>query len=220
MKFPRSLKARKERMGKIIHILSKEYPDVRIQLNHSNPFELLIATMLSAQCTDARVNIVTESLFKKYKKPEDYMAVPQEELEKDIFSTGFYRAKAKNIRAACASMIEKHGGAVPGTMDELLGLAGVGRKTANVVLGHAYETPGVVVDTHVKRISNLLGMVESEDPVKIEFELMKLIPKELWVIFTHYFIEHGRKICIARRPKCPECKVLHLCEFGLSSTRS
>lgn len=214
-KFSKTLKARKERMEEVLDILSKEYPDVKIQLDHSNEFELLIATMLSAQCTDARVNIVTKSLFKKYKTPEDYLLVPQEELEQDIFSTGFYKAKAKNIRGACKVIIEKHDGKVPGNIKDLTDLPGVGRKTANVVLGHAFDIPGIVVDTHVTRISNMLGMVNTKDAVKIEKELEKLIPKELWVIFTHYFISLGREVCVARRPKCSICKIEHLCPSSI-----
>jgi endonuclease III len=210
-KFPKSFKAKKERMSEVLEILSKLYPDVKIQLDHSNTFELLIATMLSAQCTDARVNIVTKTLFTKYKTPQDYLLVPQEELEQDIFSTGFYRAKAKSIRGACKSIIENYNNEVPNNLNDLVKLPGVGRKTANVVLGHAFDTPGVVVDTHVKRISNKLGMVDTDDAVKIEFELQKLIPINQWVIFTHYFITLGREICIARRPKCVKCQINYLC---------
>jgi endonuclease-3 len=210
-KFSKTLKARKERMREVLEILSKKYPDVKIQLDHSNEFELLIATMLSAQCTDARVNIVTKSLFKKYKTPEDYLNIPQEELEQDIFSTGFYKAKARNIKGACKGIIERHKGSVPNNIDDLTNLPGVGRKTANVVLGHAFGIPGIVVDTHVTRISNMLGFVDTKDAVKIEKELEKLIPKELWVIFTHYYISLGREVCIARRPKCSICPIEHLC---------
>lgn len=210
-KFPKTLKANKERIAEIISILSKKYPDVKIQLDHTSSFELLIATILSAQCTDARVNIVTKDLFKKYLKPEDYLKVPIEELEKDIFSTGFYKAKAKNIRGACRMIIEQFNGNVPDNMEDLTKLPGVGRKTANVILGHCFNIPGIVVDTHVIRISNLLGFVDTTDAYKIEMELMKIIDKELWVIFTHYFINHGRNTCIARRPKCNECEVAHLC---------
>jgi endonuclease-3 len=198
-------------MSDIIGILSSLYPDVKIQLYHSNPFELLIATILSAQCTDARVNIVTQALFVKYKLPQDYLNVEIEELEQDIFSTGFYKAKAKNIREACRMIIDEFDGNVPDNLDDLLKLPGVGRKTANVILGHCFETPAIVVDTHVIRISNKLGFVESSDAVKIEFSLMKLISKELWVTFTHYFINHGRNTCIARRPKCTVCAISHLC---------
>lgn len=211
-KFHKTLKANKERIAEIISILSKKYPDVKIQLDHNNPFELLIATILSAQCTDARVNIVTKDLFQKYLIPEDYLKVPVEELEKDIFSTGFYKAKAKNIRGACQLIIEQFNGNVPDNMEDLTKLPGVGRKTANVILGHCFNVPGIVVDTHVIRISNLLGFVDTTDAYKIEMELMKIIDKKLWVIFTHYFINHGRKTCIARRPKCNECEVSHLCE--------
>lgn len=210
-KFPTSLAAKKARMAGVIKILSQIYPDVKIQLEHENPFELLIATILSAQCTDARVNIVTKSLFAKYKIPADYLLVETEELEQDIFSTGFYKAKAKNIRGACRMIIDDFGGKVPQTMEDLLKLPGVGRKTANVILGHCFDTPGIVVDTHVIRISNKLAFVSSTDAVKIENELMKLIPKELWVIFTHYFINHGRNTCIVRRPKCSICEISHLC---------
>ncbi len=210
-KFPTTLTAKKARIADVISILSQKYPDVKIQLEHENPFELLVATILSAQCTDARVNIVTKDLFAKYKIPSDYLIVDVEELEQDIFSTGFYKAKTRNIRGACKMIIEDFGGEVPQTMENLLKLPGVGRKTANVILGHCFDTPGIVVDTHVIRISNLLGFVNTSDAVKIEYELMKLIPKQLWVIFTHYFINHGRNTCIARRPKCSICEIAHLC---------
>lgn len=212
------MKANKKNINKkklfknIIDILSKEYPNVKIQLNHSNPFELLIATILSAQCTDARVNIVTEKLFKKYITPLDYLKVPIEELEQDIFSTGYYKSKAKNIRALCEILINQYNGIVPNTLDELIKLPGVGRKTANVILGHCFNTPAIVVDTHVIRISNLLGIVNTKNAEKIEYELMNIIEQDLWVSFTHYFINHGRKVCIARRPKCSECKISHLCK--------
>lgn len=202
-------------MTEVLDILSRLYPDVKIQLDHSNAFELLIATMLSAQCTDARVNIVTKSLFEKYKSPEDYISVEQEELEKDIFSTGFYKNKAKNIQACCRKLIEIHNGQVPSSLEELTALDGVGRKTANVVLGHAFGVPGIVVDTHVKRISNRLEFTDTDDVVKIEFALQKLIPKEQWVIFTHYFINHGRNTCVARKPKCNKCDIEHLCPSSL-----
>ncbi len=200
-----------ERMDEIVAILSGIYPDVKIQLNFSNPFELLIATILSAQCTDARVNIVTGSLFEKYKSPEDFIGAPLEEIETDIYSTGFYKNKAKNIKAASAILLERFRGRVPGTMEELLQLPGVGRKTANVLLGHCFDTPGIVVDTHVIRIANKLGFVDTTDPVKIEFALMELVPKEKWVDFTHYMIHHGRETCIARRPKCLVCPIAVLC---------
>lgn len=211
MKRKESLKKQKLRMGKILGILAGEYPDVKIQLNFNNCFELMVAAMLSAQCTDARVNIVTKDLFRKYRSPEDYLNAPREELEKDIYSTGFYKAKAKNIQGAAKKITEDFDGKVPGTMDELLTLPGVGRKTANVLLGHCFDIPGIVVDTHVIRISNRLGFVSTKDPVKIENKLMKLIPEEKWVIFTHYFISHGRKICKARKPLCRDCILNSLC---------
>lgn len=210
-KFGRTQKAIKERQIEVIKILQKIYPDIKIQLDHSNPFELLIATILSAQCTDARVNKVTPNLFKKYKSPEDYCNIEINELEKDIFSTGFYKNKAKNIKSLCFELVEKYNSEVPKTMDELFNLPGVGRKTANVVLSHAFDTPGVVVDTHVTRISNLLGFVNTKDAVKIEYALMKIIPKEYWVKFTHYYINLGREVCIARKPQCQVCLISHLC---------
>jgi endonuclease-3 len=210
-KFAKSLKAQKERMQIILNKLDSIYPDVKIQLDHDNPLQLLVATILSAQCTDARVNIVTKKLFKKYLTPEDFLKVPAEELEQDIFSTGFYKAKSKNIRAACKRIIEDYNGKVPDNMNELLKLPGVGRKTANVVLGHAFDTPGIVVDTHVKRISNKLGFTDTDDPVKIEFKLMKIVPEHKWVKFTHYLINHGRNTCVARKPKCTECIIANEC---------
>jgi endonuclease-3 len=211
MKFAKSKSARRLRMKEILDILKTEHLDARIALNYSNPFELLIATILSAQCTDARVNIVTVPLFKKYKIPEDYVMIPIENLEKDIFSTGFYKNKAKNIKAASKKLVEEFNSEVPGTMEELLSLDGVGRKTANVVLGHCFGIDGIVVDTHVTRLSNRLGFVATDNAVKIEFELMELIPQEDWVMFTHYMIQHGRKICVARKPLCGKCVINHLC---------
>ncbi len=210
-KFSKSLKAEKNRMQEIIGILKEIYSDVKIQLNYKNPLELLIATILSAQCTDARVNIVTQSLFKKYKYSVDYINVDIEELEQDIFSTGFYKAKAKNIKGACQIIIDEFNGNVPDNMEDLLKLPGVGRKTANVVLGHCFDTPGIVVDTHVTRISNKLGFTDTQDAIKIEFKLMEIIPKEQWVMFTHYIINHGRNTCIARNPKCSQCAIKELC---------
>lgn len=210
-KYSKTLSSQKKRMNQILEKLDSLYPNVHIQLNHQNPFQLLIATILSAQCTDARVNKVTENLFKKYLFPEDYLKVPIEQLEQDIFSTGFYKAKAKNIRASSQMIIDNFDGKVPDNMDDLLKLPGVGRKTANVILGHCFDTPGIVVDTHVKRISNKLGFSDTNDPVKIEFHLMKLVPQNLWVKFTHYLINHGRNTCIARKPKCNKCIIKELC---------
>lgn len=206
-----SINSKRLRVRSIIDHLSKEYPDVTIQLEFGNPLELLVATILSAQCTDARVNIVTKDLFAKYKKPQDYIDVPLQELEKDIFSTGFYRAKAKNIRKSAQVIIDDYNGNVPDNMEELLKLPGVGRKTANVILGHCFNTPGIVVDTHVIRISNRLGLVREKNPIKIEFELMEIIEENQWVIFTHYLINHGRKICTGRNAKCIECSLIELC---------
>lgn len=203
---------RKQHAAEIIRRLRREYPDAHCALNHTSPFELLIATILSAQCTDARVNIVTADLFRKYRGPADYLKVAQTELERDIHSTGFFRNKAKNIQAACKRIIEEYGGDVPQTMDELLTLGGVARKTANVVLGNAFGiASGVVVDTHVSRISQLLGLTKSKTPEKIENDLKEIVPKKDWVMFPHWMISHGRRVCIARRPKCGECVLADLC---------
>jgi endonuclease-3 len=205
----------KRHAATIVRRLKKHYPDPKCALDHSSPFELLVATILSAQCTDERVNKVTATLFRKYRRPEDFLAVPAEELEQDIFQTGFYRNKARNIRGACAMIVEEYGGKVPDTMEELLRLPGVARKTANVVLGNAYgKAEGVVVDTHVGRLSRRLGLTEQEDPVKVENDLMLLVPRAEWIDFAHRLILHGRAICIARAPKCPECFLLDVCPFG------
>ncbi|MEQ1604612.1 MAG: endonuclease III [Pyrinomonadaceae bacterium] len=203
---------RKKRTLEVIKRLRKAYPDAHCALNHTNPFELLIATILSAQCTDARVNIVTADLFRKYRSPADFLKVPQSELEHDIHSTGFFRNKAKNIQAACTRIIEVYKGEIPRTMDELLTLGGVARKTANVVMGNGFGiASGVVVDTHVSRISQLLGLTNSKTPEKIEQDLSRLIPKKDWVMFPHWMIFHGRQVCIARRPKCGECVLNNIC---------
>lgn len=196
----------------IIKRLRKAYPDAHCALEHSNPFELLIATILSAQCTDARVNIVTADLFRKYRGPQDFINVPQEELEIDIHSTGFFRNKAKNIQAASRRLIDIYSGNIPQTMDEILTLAGVARKTANVVLGNAFGiASGVVVDTHVSRLSQRLGLTTQTTPEKIEKDLEKLLPKGDWIMFPHWMIFHGRQICIARKPKCTECVLADIC---------
>lgn len=203
---------KKKHAAEIVKRLKKAYPDAHCALNHTNAFELLIATILSAQCTDARVNIVTAELFRKYRGPEDYQKVSQRELEKDIHSTGFFRNKAKNIQAACKRLVEEYRGEVPKTMDELLTLGGVARKTANVVLGNAFGiASGVVVDTHVSRISQLLGLTKNKTPDKIERDLQQLIAKRDWVLFPHLMIHHGRAVCIARRPKCGECTLNDIC---------
>ena len=203
---------RKKRTKEVIKRLKKTYPDAHCALNHSTPFELLIATILSAQCTDARVNIVTAGLFRKYRGPLDFISVSQAELEEDIHSTGFFRNKAKNIQAACSRIIEVFHGEIPQTMEELLTLGGVARKTANVVLGNAFGiASGVVVDTHISRISQLLGLTKNRTPEKIERDLTELVPKKDWVMFPHWMIFHGRKVCIARKPKCSECVLSDIC---------
>ncbi len=203
---------KKLRTAEIIKRLKKTYPNAHCALVHSNPFELLIATILSAQCTDARVNIVTATLFRKYRGPQDFADVSQEELERDVHSTGFFRNKAKNIKAASARLIEVYGGEIPKTMDEILTLGGVARKTANVVLGNAFGiASGVVVDTHVSRLSQRLGLTKQKTPEKIENDLEKLVPKNEWIIFPHLMIFHGRQTCQARSPKCTECVLADIC---------
>ncbi len=211
------IKSKKLRTLEIIARLRAEYPNAHCELVHSNPFELLIATILSAQCTDARVNIVTADLFRKYRGPQDFAAADQSELERDIHSTGFYRNKAKNIKAASERIISVYGGRVPETMDDLLTLGGVARKTANVVLGNAFGiASGVVVDTHVSRLSQRLGLTRQTQPEKIEQELAKLVPKDDWIMFPHWLIFHGRRICNARRPKCEECVLNDICPYFLT----
>ncbi len=200
------------RTAEIIKRLKKAYPTAHCALNHTNAFELLIATILSAQCTDERVNIVTSTLFRKYRSPKDFADVAQEELEQDIHSTGFFRNKAKSIRGAANRIIDEFGGHVPETMDEILSLPGVARKTANVVLGNAFGiASGVVVDTHVSRLSQRLGITTEKSPEKIELDLQALVPKKHWVIFSHWLIFHGRQICQARKPKCTECVLADIC---------
>ena len=201
----------KKRMSKIIALLKKKYPEAKCALNFKSPLELLIATILSAQCTDVRVNIVTEGLFRKYRTAEDYARATPEIFENDIRSTGFYKNKAKSIISCCEKIIEDHGGAVPATLDELVKLNGIGRKTANVILGNAFGIPGITVDTHVKRVSYRLGLTQHQDPVKIEFDLMVLVPEKEWTHSSHLMIFHGRNTCSARKPLCDECVVEHLC---------
>ena len=199
-------------LSEILEALQREYPDAHCELNHRNAFELLIATILSAQCTDVRVNMVTERLFQKYPTPADFVAAPVEEIEEDIRSTGTFRNKARNIQKACRALIEEHGGEVPPDMDALKALGGVGRKTANVVMGNIWNEPdGVVVDTHVTRLSRKLALTDEEDPVKIERELNALIPREHWVMFPHWLIFHGRRVCKARNPRCDECVLYPYC---------
>jgi endonuclease III len=205
-----------ERAPEIIRILSETYPDSKVALRFSNPLEMLVATILSAQCTDEKVNEVTETLFVKYRTCDDYLRVPEDELKRDIKPTGFFNQKALSIREACRRMVEVYDGEVPDTMEDLITLRGVARKTANIVLGNAYGTVvGIAVDTHVKRVGNRLGFTQQSDPDKIEQDLMRLIPKERWFDFTYVLIDHGREVCVARRPKCEICPVNHLCPSSL-----
>jgi endonuclease-3 len=209
----------KERAREIIKLLKRAHPDAHCALNHSNAFELLIATILSAQCTDERVNIVTADLFRKYRRPEDYLKVPAVELQQDVRTTGFFRNKTKSIQGACKMLVEEFGSEVPRTMDELLRLPGVARKTANVVLGVAYGiAAGVVVDTHVSRLSQRLRLTKHKDAGKIEEDLMELVPRKDWIIFSHLLIFHGRRVCKARRPLCEECVVEKLCPSSMLKT--
>ena len=202
----------KQRTRKIIAVLKRAYPDAKCSLNHSNAFELLIATILSAQCTDERVNIVTADLFRKYSKPEDYLKVAPTTLQKDIRTTGFFRNKTKSIQGTAKALMEQYSGRVPETMDELLELPGVARKTANVVLGNAFGVfAGVVVDTHVTRLSRRLALTKEKTAEKIERDLVTIVPKKDWVIFSHLLIAHGRAICKARNPFCDQCVVEKLC---------
>jgi len=201
----------RDRFRKIWPILKKTYPGAKIALEFVNPLELLIATILSAQCTDARVNLVTKEVFKKYKSASDWASADLKEIESDIRSTGFYHNKALSIKGACTKIIEQYGGKVPGTMDELLTLPGVGRKTANCVLGDAFGIPGITCDTHVIRLSRRLGLSENNDPVKLEFDLAEIVPRKDWTAFSHLLITHGRTICTARKPDCPNCPIAEYC---------
>jgi endonuclease-3 len=204
--------SRKAQATKVVRELKKHYAAAECALVHDSPFQLLIATILSAQCTDERVNIVTKELFAKYPTAHDLARLPTDKLEKLIQSTGFFRNKAKNIKACCQDLVEKHDGKVPQDLEQLTALAGVGRKTANVVLGTAFGIPsGVVVDTHVQRLTHRLGLTEESDPVKIERELMEILPKKEWINFSHRLIWHGRQICKARKPLCDECPMNRFC---------
>ena len=207
-----SLKDKISRAKKIVKALKTAYPDAKCSLNFKNIHQLMVATILSAQCTDERVNIVTKDLFKKYRSIKEFAGVDIRELEKDIHSTGFYKNKAKSIRTSAQQLLEHYNGSIPRTLDELVTLAGVGRKTGSVVLGAGFGlTEGVVVDTHVIRISNLLKLTNHKDALKIEKELMKVLPEKDWIIFTHLIIDHGRAVCIARRPDCANCTLKNLC---------
>jgi endonuclease-3 len=210
----------KERAIALDKALKKIYPEAKISLDFTNPLELLVATILSAQCTDERVNKVTASLFKKYKTAKDYANAASAELEEDIHSTGFYKNKAKAICNCCSALTERHGGKVPSTMEELTALSGVGRKTANVILGNAYGIPGVVVDTHVGRISRRLDLTKEDDPEKVERDLMAILPKEDWVGFSHRVIQFGRQTCKAQKPLCGACPIFDLCKWEGKGERS
>jgi len=210
-----SLPAKIERCQEVIARLRQAYPDAHCELNYRNPLELLIATILSAQCTDKQVNIVTAELFKKYRAASDYANAQASELEQEIRRLGFFRNKAKSIQACCRKLAESHGGEVPRTMEELIQLGGVGRKTANVVLGNAFGiNEGIVVDTHVARLSLRLGFTRQTAPEKIEQDLIKLVPRKLWTLFSHLLIWHGWRRCYARKPDCPQCEVQRLCPIG------
>jgi endonuclease-3 len=198
-------------MATMVEILSGEFPEARCMLDHRSPFQLLIATILAAQCTDAMVNQVTPSLFDKYPTPEAFVGAPQDELEKAIYKTGFYRNKAKSIQSCCRSLVERHAGKVPSTMDELTALGGVGRKTANCVLGVSFGVPGVIVDTHVRRLARRMGYTEEADPDKIEQDLMEITRKDAWTRMSHLFAALGRTFCTAKKPRCDECPVADLC---------
>lgn len=203
---------RRERANATCQVLAQTYPTAHCELDFMNPLELLVATILSAQCTDKRVNLVTKELFRVCKTAADFVALPAEQLEEIIKTTGFFRAKAKNIKACCADLVRLHDGGVPRTMDQLVALAGVGRKTANVVLGNAFAiNVGIVVDTHVQRLSDRLGLTEHTDPAKIEQDLMTLVPQVDWTLFSHWLIWHGRRRCTARKPDCLGCELRALC---------
>jgi endonuclease III len=210
----------RERVAQLIEVLPQVYPGARCELDYRNPLELLIATILSAQCTDKRVNMVTPALFKKYRTPKDYASAPPAELERAIKPTGFFRNKTKSIRAATSTIAHKFGGKVPDSMEALRELSGVGRKTANVVLGNAFgKNEGIVVDTHVARLSQRLGLTKQRDPDKIERDLMNLVPRKHWTNWSHWLIWHGRRRCFARKPDCRQCEIFRLCPSGKAFVR-
>ena len=208
-----------KRAKEIIKILSQEIPDSTVALKFSNPLELLVATILSAQCTDVKVNQVTLVLFKKYRSARDYAESNLAKLEEEIRPTGFYRNKAKSLQKCCQEIVKRFGGEVPKTLEDLVTLPGVGRKTANVILGNAFGIPGVVVDTHVRRVSQRIGLTKNDDPVKIEFDLMEIVPKEEWTHFSNLLVWHGRKTCVARKPLCGICPIRKWCDYGSKSER-
>lgn len=205
----------KARVGRIIDLLEGDYPHARTALEFNNPLELLVSTVLSAQCTDERVNKVTKTLFKKYKSVRDYAGADLAELEEDIRSTGFFRNKAKSIKGFSAELLERFNGEVPASLDGLVSLPGIGRKTANLVLSEAFDIPGIVVDTHVLRLSRLIGFSSNTDATKVEFDLMDIVPRQRWRLFSNLLVLHGRAVCIARRPRHEECKIVDLCDEGI-----
>ncbi|MGY0395139.1 endonuclease III [Fusobacterium sp. SYSU M8A802] len=206
---------KKERVKNILEELNKKFGKPKCALNYNTPFELLVAVILSAQCTDVRVNIVTSEMYKHVNTPEEFAQLPLEKIEEMIKSTGFYRNKAKNIKLCSQQLLEEYDGNIPQEMEKLVKLAGVGRKTANVVRGEIWGlADGITVDTHVKRLTNLIGLTKNDDPIKIEQDLMKIVPKDSWIDFSHYLILQGRDKCIARRPKCNECEILEFCKYG------
>lgn len=206
----------KEKTKKVLSILAKEYPDARCMLDHKTPLELLVATILAAQCTDERVNMVTKKLFKKYPRSKDYAGAHLAELEQDIRPTGFFKNKSRSIKKASVDIVERFGGKVPENLEDLVSLSGVGRKTANVVLGTSFGKPGIIVDTHVKRVAGRIGLSKNTDPTKIEFDLMELVPRRRWTDFSYILTFHGRSICVARKPRCKICPINALCDYYAS----
>ncbi|MFZ5451902.1 MAG: endonuclease III [Thermodesulfobacteriota bacterium] len=203
-----------EKIGPVLKILDEVYPDAHCTLDFTNPLELLVATVLSAQCTDVKVNQVTPAVFKKYPTAAAYAAAPLGELEEAFHPTGFFRQKAKSVQGICQTLVEHFGGQVPSSLEELVKLPGIGRKTANVILGNAFDIPGITVDTHLGRVSQRLGLTPNKDPVKIEFDLMPLVPQERWTKFSHQMIWHGRSLCSAKKPQCPVCPLRPYCDYG------
>ena len=201
----------------VVALLAEHYPEAHCTLDFTNPLELLVATVLSAQCTDARVNQVTPAVFRQYPTAAAYAQAPLAELEQAFYPTGFYRQKAKSIQQICQALVERYQGQIPASLEELVQLPGIGRKTANVILGNAFGIPGIVVDTHVGRVAQRLGLTDKKDPVKIEFDLMGLIPQDRWIIFSHQLIWHGRQVCTAKKPRCRECFLRPHCDFGQSA---
>jgi endonuclease-3 len=214
------MKPLKKRLPLVLAELDRIYPEAKTELNFQSPLQLMIAVMLSAQCTDKRVNLVTPALFKRFKTARDFAEADRSELELHIRSTGFFRAKAKNIQAACTALVERHGGEVPRTLDELVKLPGVGRKSANCILGDAFGEPGITVDTHVGRLARRLGLTEKTDPVKVERDLMALLPHEKWTLVSHQLILHGRRVCTSQRPKCEVCTLNPNCpKIGVTAAK-